>query len=96
MPTWNVVLNEHQHDVVEKLVRSGRYQNASDVLRDGLHLVEQREVALTARFATLQNAAGVGWEDLANGRCVDIPDGQLDAFIASLGAQAQAQQQTSI
>jgi len=43
MPTRNLVLTDHQHQVIESLVGSGRYQNASEVLRDGLRLVEQRE-----------------------------------------------------
>lgn len=29
MPTRNVVLSEHQHDLVEALAESGRYQNDS-------------------------------------------------------------------
>ena len=32
MPKRNVVLSEHQHELVEALVQSGRYQNASEVL----------------------------------------------------------------
>ena len=43
MPTRNVVLTEHQEQLIETLVGSGRYQNASEVLREGLRLVEQRE-----------------------------------------------------
>jgi antitoxin ParD1/3/4 len=39
MPTRNVVLTEHQEEMIESLVRSGRYQNASEVLRQGLRLV---------------------------------------------------------
>jgi antitoxin ParD1/3/4 len=42
MPTRNVVLTEYQEKVIETLVSSGRYQNASEVLREGLRLVEQR------------------------------------------------------
>jgi len=30
MPTRNVVLTEHQADLIETLVESGRYQNASE------------------------------------------------------------------
>ncbi len=33
MATRNVVLSQHQHELVESLVKSGRYQNASEVLR---------------------------------------------------------------
>jgi putative addiction module CopG family antidote len=43
MPTRNVVLSEHQQQLVETLVQSGRYQNASEVLREGLRLIEERE-----------------------------------------------------
>jgi len=43
MPTRNVVLSEHQHQLVETLVQSGRYQNASEVLREGLRLIAERE-----------------------------------------------------
>ena len=32
MPTRNVVLTDHQADLVERLVASGRYQNASEVV----------------------------------------------------------------
>ncbi|MDR3454149.1 MAG: type II toxin-antitoxin system ParD family antitoxin, partial [Rhodoferax sp.] len=43
MPTRNVVLTDQQATMIERLVRAGRYQNASEVLRDGLRLVQQRE-----------------------------------------------------
>lgn len=43
MPTRNVVLTDHQASVVELLVKSGHHQNASEVLRDGLRLIEQRD-----------------------------------------------------
>jgi antitoxin ParD1/3/4 len=33
MPTRNVVLTKHQEKLIEILVDSGRYQNASEVLR---------------------------------------------------------------
>ncbi len=35
MPTRNVVLTERQEKLIEALVQAGRYQNASEVLRDG-------------------------------------------------------------
>lgn len=43
MPTRNVVLTGHHEAVIERLAKSGRYQNASEVLREGLRLVEQLE-----------------------------------------------------
>ncbi|MEM9477062.1 MAG: type II toxin-antitoxin system ParD family antitoxin [Pseudomonadota bacterium] len=50
MPTRNVLLTEHQSALIDRLVADGRYQNASEVLRDGLREVEQREDA-RARLA---------------------------------------------
>jgi antitoxin ParD1/3/4 len=38
MPTRNVVLTKHQEKIIKTLVRSGRYQNASEVVREGLRL----------------------------------------------------------
>lgn len=68
MPTRNVVLTIYQADLVERLVASGRYQNASEVLRDGLRLVENREAEEKARLKALRDAARSGIADIATGR----------------------------
>ena len=57
MPTRNVVLTTHQEELIETLVESGRYQNASEVLRDGLRLVEQREAEDAGKLKALRAAA---------------------------------------
>ena len=41
----NVSLGMHWEQFVNEKVESGRYQTASEVLRDGLRLLEQREKA---------------------------------------------------
>jgi antitoxin ParD1/3/4 len=68
MPTRNVVLTDHQASLVEQLVTSGRYQNASEVLREGLRLVEQREAEDAYRLESLRAAVQVGTADIAAGR----------------------------
>lgn len=68
MPTRNVVLTDHQADLVERLVASGRYQNASEVLREGLRLIEARDAEDKARLKALRDAARVGSADMAAGR----------------------------
>ena len=68
MPTRNVVLTQRQADLVRRLVASGRYQNSSEVLREGLRLVETREAEDEARLAALREAARVGIADIEAGR----------------------------
>ncbi|KKX31821.1 type II toxin-antitoxin system ParD family antitoxin [Rhizobium sp. LC145] len=90
MPTRNVVLTGHHEEIIERLVTSGRYQNASEVLREGLRLIEQREDREAAKLAALQEAARVGFSDLDEGRFVNITDDGLEDFIAGLGRDAEA------
>jgi len=68
MPTRNIVLTHHQTQFVEQLVSSGRYQNASEVLREGLRLIQQREQEQSTRLQALREAITVGIEDIENGR----------------------------
>lgn len=88
MATRNVVLGQHQHEFVDQLVQSGRYQNASEVLREGLRLLEREEAHEAAKLAALQQAAVQGWDDLAAGRFDDVDDDNLDEFIGQLGRHA--------
>ncbi|MDP1556706.1 MAG: type II toxin-antitoxin system ParD family antitoxin [Hyphomonas sp.] len=41
--TRNVVLTDAQSAMIDRLVASGRYQNASEALRAGLRLLEREE-----------------------------------------------------
>ena len=68
MPTRNVVLTDYQAELVERLVASGRYQNASEVLREGLRLVEDQEAQSKARIKALRDAARLGIADINAGR----------------------------
>ncbi|HKR86890.1 MAG TPA: type II toxin-antitoxin system ParD family antitoxin [Phenylobacterium sp.] len=91
MPTRNVVLTDHQQEVIETLVQSGRYQNASEVLREGLRLVEQREAEDAAKLAALRAAADAGWRDLEAGRYRDVAEDGLVDYVAELGRRAAGQ-----
>ena len=68
MPTRNVVLTDHQAQLVEKLVSAGRYHNSSEVLREGLRLIEDREAQDSARLHALREAARIGMADIDAGR----------------------------
>jgi len=67
MPTRNIVLTKHQEKLIKALVGSGRYQNASEVLRAGLRLMEQRESDGAAKLKALRDAARAGFGALDRG-----------------------------
>ena len=68
MPTRNIVLTESLALFVEQMVATGRYQNASEVLREGLRLVQSREEEQAAKLDVLREAIVVGMDDIAAGR----------------------------
>lgn len=68
MATRNIVLTDHQSQVVDHLVASGRYQNASEVLRAGLRMVEEAESAYTTKMNELRAAIDAGEEDVKQGK----------------------------
>ena len=68
MPTRIVVLSDLQDSLIDRLVRSGRYQSASEVLREGLRLIEREDVEHRARIEALHVAAKEGIDDVKAGR----------------------------
>ncbi|MDQ3591761.1 MAG: type II toxin-antitoxin system ParD family antitoxin [Actinomycetota bacterium] len=89
MTTRNVVLTEHQEELIASLVGAGKYQNASEVLREGLRLLEREEQAFKARLQAFREAAQKGWDDIDAGRYTDVADQDLEDYIASLSSRAK-------
>ena len=89
MPTRNVVLTDYQAEMIERLVASGRYQNASEVLREGLRLVETQEEEAKARLKALQDAARAGIAAVEEGRYrLFTQEAQLREHLQSVGTRA--------
>ncbi len=88
MPTRNVVLTDWHEKVIDALVSSGRYQNASEVLREGLRLLEQREAENAAKLTALRASAQAGFDAIDEGRFIDAPEHDLPDYIAGLGKRA--------
>ncbi len=76
MPTRNVVITDHQAKLIDRLVASGRYQNASEVLRAGLRLLERDDADHEAKLAALRAAVQVGVDDIEAGRYLEF--GSID------------------
>ncbi len=92
MPTRNINLTEHLDRFVEAGVTSGRYGNASEIVREGLRLLEQREQEEKAKLEWLRNAAKEGFDQIDRGEGIKFRTTEdLDDYIDQLGKEASAE-----
>lgn len=78
----NVSIGERWEGFVESVVKSGRYGSASEVVREGLRLVEEREARLQALRRTLDDSIAEG-----GGLSEDEVTAALDAEAARLAQE---------
>ena len=85
MPTRNINLTPEQDSFVDKVVKSGEYQNASEAVRDALRVLQQRrrEDALKLKALRAQIKAGV--DALARGDFIEVDEDDLEAYLDRLG-----------
>lgn len=81
---------QQQHEIIDWLVASGRQQNVSEALREGLSVLVWRDVEDEARLAALRAAANNGWADVKAGRFVGIDDAGLEDTIVDICARVVA------
>jgi antitoxin ParD1/3/4 len=77
----NVSIGERWEGFVERIVKSGRYGSASEVVREGLRLVEEREAKLAALREKIDASIGAGR---------GVLDDELDAAIAAKATELRA------
>ena len=69
MPTRNVNLTADLDEFVASRIGSGRYENASEVVRAALRTLEREEQVFEAKLAALRNAIDAGMASgVARGR----------------------------
>ncbi|WP_440409705.1 type II toxin-antitoxin system ParD family antitoxin [Neorhizobium petrolearium] len=68
----NVSVGPRWETFIEEAVQEGRYGSASEVVREGLRLVEERETKLSALRKTLQRSIEAGG---------DVSEEELDVFL---------------
>ena len=67
MPTRNVVLTDQQEIFLGGLVADGRYQNASEVFREGLRLLENQILRRKEELANIRDGIITGINQIDNG-----------------------------
>lgn len=90
MPTQNVNLPDHQSEFIRERVESGRYQNASEVVRAGLRLLEQREAEDQARLETLRRVTEDSFAALDRGEYTTHTAESLDGFFTGINRRIRS------
>lgn len=70
----NVSLTPRLEQFVEKKVRAGLYQTASEVVREGLRLLQERDQLEKARLEELRGMIAVGIDQIDAGRTSRFDD----------------------
>ena len=63
MKTTSVALGQHFEEFIQASIMSGRYNNASEVVRCGLRLLEDREQKMAALRSAIEKGLNSGIED---------------------------------
>jgi len=68
VPTRNINLTEHLDHFVERQLSSGRYSNASEIVREALRLLEEQVQEREAKLKALRQAAKQGFDEIDQGK----------------------------
>ena len=84
MPTRNVNLTDDQDAFVEMMVKTGKYQNASETVRDALRALQQRWKEDELKLTILRTQIKAGITALDRGDFTEVEDVDLDATLDKL------------
>jgi antitoxin ParD1/3/4 len=83
----NVSLTRQLERFIGKLVKSGRYRSASEVVRDAVRLLQQRDEEREGKLAALRQAIGMGVDELDRGNEVSGEEVFEDILRALKGSE---------
>src|SRR5450631_2334773 len=90
MPTRNINLTEHFDDFVQHQVSSGRYSNASEIVREALRLLEEHEQEREAKLKALRQAAKQGFGEIDQGKGIVLKGKKaISRFISDIEAEVR-------
>jgi antitoxin ParD1/3/4 len=86
MPTRNISLTAEQNAFVEKIVKTGEYQNASEAVRDALRALQQRRREDALKLKVLRTQIKAGIDALDRGDFVEMDESELIDYLEALTA----------
>jgi len=91
MPTRNINLTDHLDEFVERQVASGRYSNASEIVRESLRLLEEQEQERKAKLKALRQAAKQGFGEIDQGQGIVLKGKKaIHQFIAEIETEVRS------
>ncbi|HUI53983.1 MAG TPA: type II toxin-antitoxin system ParD family antitoxin [Bryobacteraceae bacterium] len=91
MPTRNINLTDHFDRFIEIEVVSGRYGNASEVVREGLRLMELHKQEQRAKLKWLRSAVREGLDQIGRGEGLEFGSiDELERHVDQLGKEVAA------
>jgi antitoxin ParD1/3/4 len=84
MPTRNISLTAEQDAFVERVVKAGEYQNASEAVRDALRVLQQRRRENVLKLRALRAQIRAGIAALDRGDFVEMEEADLDSYLERL------------
>ncbi len=86
MPTRNVSLTHEQDAFVQRVVKAGEYQNASEAIRDALRVLQRQRRENTLKLKALRMQIKAGVDELERGDFGEVADADLDGYLEGLAA----------
>ena len=84
MPTQDVNITDHQSEFIREAVASGQYSDESEVIREGLRLLEQHSAEKRAALDEFAAMAEAGFESLDRGEGVSVPLDRVRAYLSEI------------
>ena len=92
MPTRNVNLTPHFDEFIDSGIASGRFGNASEIVREGLRLLEEREEEDKAKLEWLRAAAKEGFDAADRGEYVTLnSDQEIKDYLREIHEEVAAE-----
>lgn len=84
MPTRNISLTPEQDAFIEKVVKTGEYQSASETVRDALRVLRQRRQEDTLKLTALRAQIKAGGDALDRGDFIELDETELEGYFEGL------------
>jgi antitoxin ParD1/3/4 len=91
MPTRNINLTEHFDRFVQRQISSGRYGNASEIVREALRVLEEQQQERQVKLKALRQAARQGFDEIDQGKGIPLKSKKaVRQFISQIEAEVRS------